>query len=79
MTFEGELKEIMAIRKKCKSTCNSIYGFTAMLFIFLIFTLMNSMPCLSATLRSFSFKYELTIHNIILIDPNSVKLSFKYW
>jgi len=51
MTFEGELKEIMAIRKKCKSTCNSIYGFTAMLFIFLIFTLMNSMPCLSATLR----------------------------
>lgn len=58
VTIEGELKEVMAIRKKCKSTCNSIYGFTAMLFIFLIFTLMNSMPCLSATLRCTDEKHR---------------------
>jgi len=58
-TVDGvEREQVMAVREKCDSTCTNVYGFTAMLFIFLIFTLMNSMPCLSATLRCIDSKHS---------------------
>ena len=49
---DGKVVHVMATRQKCKSPCTyQLYLFTILIFIFLLLTIMNSMPILSATLR----------------------------
>jgi solute carrier organic anion transporter family, member 4A len=54
VTIANQQVQVMATRQKCVSSCSGIYAFTALLFIFLLCTMMNTVPVLSATLRCVS-------------------------